>query len=77
MAFWAESKVSYFSILVSHLCLSVLHCGLPDPDGVKVEELDHQVRPGGEGAANHEPVSNLRLQEQDLPGVSLIKRFRP
>ena len=55
----------------------MLHCGLPDLDGVEAEELDHQVRPGGEGAANHEPVSNLRLQEQDLPGVSLIKHFRP
>ena len=55
----------------------MLHCGLPDPDGVEVEELDHQVRPGGEGPANHEPVSYLRLQEQDLPGVSLIKHFRP
>jgi hypothetical protein len=48
----------------------VLHCGFLDFDGVEVEELDRQIRPRGESPANHEPVSNLRLEEQDLSGVS-------
>ena len=48
----------------------VLYRGLPDLDRVEAEELDDQVRAGREGAADHEPVSDLRLQEQDLPGVS-------
>ena len=55
----------------------VLHCGLPDLDRVEAEELDDQVRAGREGAADHEPVSDLRLQEQDLPGVSeSLRRVR-
>lgn len=55
----------------------VLHRGFLDFDGVEVEELDRQIRPRGEGPANHEPVSNLRLEEQDLSGVSeSLRRVR-
>jgi hypothetical protein len=48
----------------------VLHRGFLDFDRVEVEELDRQIWTRGESPTNHEPVSDLRLEEQDLSGVS-------
>ena len=59
-------------ILMSNLqfpLFTVLHCGLLNPDRIKTEKLDSQIRTRRKGSTNHEPISNICLEEQNLSRI--------